>query len=52
MRLDRSPDWDEVAGIVEDAYRTVAIKRLLTQLDGRAAQGRGRTATGMGAVCS
>lgn len=33
VRLDRSPDWDEVAGIVEDAYRTVAIKRLLTQLD-------------------
>jgi hypothetical protein len=33
VRLDRSPDWHEVAGIVEDAYRTVAIKRLLTQLD-------------------
>lgn len=33
VRLDRAPDWDEVAGIVEDAYRTVAIKRLLTQLD-------------------
>ena len=33
VRLDRSPDWNEVAGIVEDAYRTVAIKRLLTQLD-------------------
>jgi hypothetical protein len=31
--LDQSPDWDEVAGIVEDAYRTVAIKRLLDQLD-------------------
>lgn len=33
VRLDRSRDWDEVAGIVEDAYRTVAIKRLLTQLE-------------------
>ena len=33
VRLDRSPDWEEIAGIVEDAYRTVAIKRLLTQLD-------------------
>jgi hypothetical protein len=31
--LDQSPDWDEVAGIVEDAYRTVAIKRLLHQLE-------------------
>jgi hypothetical protein len=33
LRLDRSPDWDEVADIVEEAYRVVAIKRLLTQLD-------------------
>jgi hypothetical protein len=33
VRLDRSPDWDEVADIVEDAYRVVAIKRLLRQLD-------------------
>jgi hypothetical protein len=33
VRLDRSPDWDEVADIVEEAYRVVAIKRLLTQLD-------------------
>jgi hypothetical protein len=35
--LDQSPDWDEVAGIVEDAYRTVAIKRLLAQLEARSA---------------
>ena len=34
VRLDRSPDWDEVADIIEDAYRVVAIKRLLRQLDG------------------
>lgn len=33
VRLDRSPDWDEMADIVEEAYRVVAIKRLLTQLD-------------------
>jgi hypothetical protein len=33
VRLDRTPDWDEVAGIIEDAYRTVAIQRLLKQLD-------------------
>jgi hypothetical protein len=36
LRLDRSPDWAEVGGIVEDAYRAVAIKRLLAQLDGLA----------------
>ncbi len=33
MRLDRSPDWDEVGDVVEEAYRQVAIKRLLSQLD-------------------
>jgi hypothetical protein len=34
VRLDVDPDWDEVVGIVTDAYRVVAPKRLLTQLDG------------------
>jgi hypothetical protein len=29
VRLDRSLDWDELAGIVEDAFCTVAPKRLL-----------------------
>jgi hypothetical protein len=29
VRLDRGVDWDELAGIVEDAYCTVAPKRLL-----------------------
>ena len=33
VRLDRRPDWAEVEDILEEAYRTVAIKRLLTQLD-------------------
>ena len=33
VRLDRRPDWREVGDIVEEAYRTVAIKRLLTQLE-------------------
>jgi hypothetical protein len=33
VRLDRRPDWHEVEDIVEEAYRTVAIKRLLTQLE-------------------
>jgi len=33
VRLDVEVDWDEVAGIVEDAYRLVAPKRLVAQLD-------------------
>jgi len=34
VRIDRDPDWTEVADIVRDAYRQVAPKRLLTHLDG------------------
>lgn len=33
VRLDRDLDWDEVAGICEDAYRQVAPKRLVALLD-------------------
>lgn len=33
MRLDGRVDWDEVAGIVEDAYRCVAPKKLVDELD-------------------
>ena len=33
VRLDVDVDWDEVAGIVEDAYRMVAPKTLVAQLD-------------------
>jgi len=33
VRLDIDPDWDEVAGIVEEAYRCVAPKTLVKQLD-------------------
>jgi hypothetical protein len=33
VRLDRDLDWDEVAGIIEDAYRQVAPKRLVGELD-------------------
>jgi hypothetical protein len=33
VRLDRDLDWDEVAGIVEDAYRMVAPKKLVKELD-------------------
>lgn len=33
-RFDRGQvDWDEVAAICEDAYRTVAPKKLIAQLD-------------------
>jgi hypothetical protein len=31
--LDVPVDWDEIAEIVEDAYRTVAPKRLVQELD-------------------
>lgn len=33
VRLDMPVDWDEVAELVEDAYRTVAPARLLRELD-------------------
>lgn len=34
VRLDRDPDWDEVAAIAADAYRQVAPKALVTRLGG------------------
>lgn len=34
MRLDRRPNWDAVAGLLEQGYRLVAPKRALKQLDG------------------
>lgn len=34
VRLDRSPDWEEVAAILADAYRVVAPKTLVARLDG------------------
>lgn len=33
VRLDVEPDWDEIAMVVDDAFRVVAPKRLLAQLD-------------------
>jgi hypothetical protein len=33
VRLDRGPDWDEVAAIVEDAYRRVAPAKLVSLLE-------------------
>ena len=35
VRLDRSVDWDEIAQICEDAYRTVAPPKLIAQLAAR-----------------
>jgi hypothetical protein len=34
VRLDVDVDWDEIRGIVTDAYRAVAPKKLLAELDG------------------
>ena len=33
VRLDRDVDWDEVDGILRDAYRKVGPKTLVQQLD-------------------
>jgi len=33
VRLDRDPDWKEVAEIVQDAYREIAPKSLVALLD-------------------
>ena len=33
VRIDNGPDWDEVAQIIEDAYRMVAPKKLIALLD-------------------
>jgi hypothetical protein len=33
VRIDRDPDWDEVAEVVRDAYRQVAPRKLVALLD-------------------
>ncbi len=35
VRLDRKPDWDEVGEILADAYRCVAPKKLIAELEQR-----------------
>ncbi|MFT5268416.1 MAG: hypothetical protein ACI88C_001849, partial [Acidimicrobiales bacterium] len=35
VKLDVDPDWEEIAGILEDAYRLVAPKTLVKKLDER-----------------
>lgn len=37
LRLDLDPDWEEVDAIVREAYRGVAPRTLVRQLDGAAA---------------
>jgi hypothetical protein len=39
MRLDRALDWDELAGIVEDAYAEVAPPKLVEAARGASARG-------------
>jgi predicted DNA-binding protein (MmcQ/YjbR family) len=34
LRVDGQTDWDEVRGLVREAYRQVALKRMLKALDG------------------
>ena len=34
VRLDVDVDWEEIGHIVEDAYRCVAPKKLIAELDG------------------
>ncbi len=41
VRIDRKPDWKVVAGLVADAYRTVAPKHLVERLDAARGAGRG-----------
>ena len=33
VRLDRDPDWAEIAELCQDAYRAVAPARLIAQLE-------------------
>ena len=41
VRLDGEVDWGEIAELCEDAYRTVAPRRLVAELDGREEHGSG-----------
>ena len=36
VRLDGALDWDELAAVCEDAYRTIAPAKLIAALDARA----------------
>jgi predicted DNA-binding protein (MmcQ/YjbR family) len=41
LRLDGKVDWEEVRGLAREAYRQVALRRMLKALDGADAQPRG-----------
>src|SRR5216683_1309831 len=34
LHIDRKTDWNELRGLIEEAYRNVALKRMLKALDG------------------
>src|SRR5262245_30491886 len=36
LRIDSQTDWDEVSGLVREAYRQVALKRMLKALEANA----------------
>ena len=40
VRIDLAPDWDEIAAIIDDAYRMIAPKKLLVVLEARQADDR------------
>jgi predicted DNA-binding protein (MmcQ/YjbR family) len=35
LHIDRETDWDEITGLLREAYRQVALKRMLQALDGQ-----------------
>ena len=35
LRIDKATDWDEVGQLAREAYRQVALKRMLNALDGK-----------------
>jgi predicted DNA-binding protein (MmcQ/YjbR family) len=39
LRIDGDTDWDEVRGLVREAYRQVALKRMLKVLEGTDREG-------------
>ncbi|HMF13764.1 MAG TPA: MmcQ/YjbR family DNA-binding protein [Gemmataceae bacterium] len=34
LRIDGKTDWDEVRGLIHEAYRQVALRRMLKTMDG------------------
>lgn len=42
-RIDRSPEWGAIEGLLKDAYRLIAPPRLVALLDGDPSTGKRRT---------